>query len=262
MGGGLRQGSLDALLGLPGHAYVESADDLDAYVASGGAGPVFGFFGSWNMSFNLDRDDEGVASTEPTLPEMTSAAISTLSKDPDGFFLMVEAGLIDWSGHARDAASMGDEMIEMDQAVQVAYGWASSRTDTLIVFTADHETGDFATTRRTNYTALKAQEATTELMWGQISSGASIRSTLRTYANIDPLAGEIATIQACGEHGISDVLAARWKVTWNGWSCTDEGEHTDTLVPAWAWGPGASDFAGSGYDNELVGQNLLSYFAP
>ncbi|MEX0755894.1 MAG: alkaline phosphatase [Actinomycetota bacterium] len=260
MGGGLRQGSVAPLLGLPGHTYVDTADELDAYVAGGGAGPVFGFFGSWNMAFNLDRDDEGVATTDPTLPEMTAAALSTLSKDPDGFFLMVEAGLIDWAGHEGDAASMGDEMIEMDDAVQVAYEWAASRSDTSIIFTADHETGGFAPTRRTNYTALKAQTATLEYMWGRISKGDSIRSTLTTYANIVPTAGEIATVTACGEHGIRDVLAARWKVTW-GESCTDEGEHTDTFVPAWAWGPRAGDFAGIGYDNERVGLNLLSYFA-
>ena len=68
----------------------------------------------------------------------------------------------------------------------------------------------------------------------------------------------MATIQACGEHGISDVLAARWKVLW-GWSCRDEGEHTPVPVPVWAWGPRASDFAGAGLANERVGENLLGY---
>jgi alkaline phosphatase len=258
LGGGLRQGSVDALLGRPGVSYVDSAAELDAYVEGGGAGPVYGFFDSWNMVFNLDRDDEGVAGSDPTLPQMTTAAISTLSHDADGFFLMVEGGLIDWAGHARDGASLGSEMIELDQAVQAAWNWARGRSDTLIVFTADHETGDLGLKRTTNINALRGQSATSEYMWGRIEGGASISSTIRTYAGFTPTTTEISTVQRCGEHGISDVLADRWKLSWGSWRCTDEGEHTDTHVPAWAWGPGAGSFAGTAYDNERVGQILLT----
>jgi alkaline phosphatase len=232
---------------------------MDAYAAGDGDGPVYGFFGSWNMAFNLDRDDEGVARTEPTLPQMTSAALNVLSEDPDGFFLMVEGGLVDWAGHARDAASMGDEMIESDAAVKVAYDWAKNRSDTLIVFTADHETGNFAMSNRTNIAALNRQTATTEYMWGLIKDGAPIAATVERYTGIDPTSAEIATIRRCAEHGISDVLAARWNTSWNG-TCTHEGDHTSIHVPVWAWGPGHADFAGAGSENEIVGQALLGYY--
>ena len=262
MGGGLRQGDVGPLLGNPGVTYVSSAAGLDAYVASGGAGPVYGFFDSWNMVYNLDREEEGVVGKDPTLPQMTTAALSTLSRDPEGSFLMVEGGLIDWGGHARDGASLGREMIEFDQAIQAAWNWARNRTDTLIVFTADHETGALALRSNTNITALKQQTATTEFMWGRISKGESIASTIRAYAGFTPTSTEIASVQRCGEHGISDVLADRWKLSWGSWRCSDEGEHTDTFVPAWAWGPGASRFAGTGYDNERVGQNLLALLGP
>lgn len=260
LGGGLRQGGVGPLLGQPGVSYVEDTDDLRSYVDSGGDGPVYGFFDSWNMVYNLDREEEGVVAKDPTLPQLTSAALSTLSQDPDGFFLMVEGGLVDWGGHARDAASMGSEMIETDQAVEVAYDWALQRTDTLIVFTADHETGGFAFSNRTNLSALRAQSATTEYMWGRIQAGASIKATVKTSTGLDLTASEVATVQACGEHGISDVLATRWKVRWNG-TCTQEGDHTRTPVPIWAWGPGHGDFAGTASPNELVGQRLLAYFA-
>lgn len=260
VGGGLRQGSVGPLLGRTGVTYVDDTTDMQAYAASGGAGPVYGLFGSWNMSYNLDREEEGVAGVEPTLPQATSAALSVLSKDPDGFFLMVEGGLVDWAGHARDAASMGNEMIESDQAVQVAYDWAKNRTDTLILFTADHETGAFDMTKQTNVAALRGQTATTEYMWGRIQMGAAIKPTVKTFTGIDLTNAEVATIQSCGEHGISDVLATRWKVSWNG-TCTHEGDHTSILVPIWAWGPMNADFAGTGYDNELVGRNLLRYVA-
>lgn len=255
-GGGLRQGSVEPLLGQAGVSYVKSTREMNSYVNGGGAGPVYGFFGSWNMAFNLDRDDEGVTQKEPTLPQMTTAALSTLSKDSDGFFLMVEGGLVDWAGHARDGASLGSEMIESDAAVKAAYAWAKNRTDTLIVFTSDHETGDLAVRNATNIAAMKRQTATTEFMWGLISKGGSIATTMRTYTGVSPTASEVQTVRSCGEHGISDVLAARWTLSW-GRTCTDEGDHTPTFVPAWAWGPGSSGFAGTGYANERVGQNLL-----
>lgn len=261
LGGGLRQAGVEPLLNDAAVTYVWSEADMDAYVASGGEGPVYGFFDSWNMVYNLDRDDEGVAGVDPTLPEMTAAALATLSKDPEGFFLMVEAGLVDWAAHARDGASLASEMIEADQALQVAWNWAQGRSDTLIILTGDHETGGLGVSSKTDVAGLRKQTATTEYMWGLIEAGAPIRSTVATYTGLSLKAGEVQTIASCGEHGISDVLAARWKLSWNG-TCTDEGEHTLVPVPLYAWGPNAGDFAGTFYDNERVGTNLLSYFAP
>lgn len=81
--------------------------------------------------------------TQPSLKEMTDKALSILSKDKDGFFLMVEGGQIDWAGHSNDAGTMLHEMIKFDEAVQSVYEWAQGRDDTLIIVTADHETGSF-----------------------------------------------------------------------------------------------------------------------
>jgi alkaline phosphatase len=81
--------------------------------------------------------------TQPTLKEMTDKALDILSKDKDGFFLMVEGGQIDWAGHSNDAGTMLHEMIKFDQAVESVYQWAQGRNDTLIIVTADHETGSF-----------------------------------------------------------------------------------------------------------------------
>ncbi|WP_394251701.1 alkaline phosphatase [Vibrio profundi] len=81
--------------------------------------------------------------TQPTLKEMTDKALSVLSKDKDGFFLMVEGGQIDWAGHSNDAGTMLHEMIKFDEAVNSVYEWAQGRDDTLIIVTADHETGSF-----------------------------------------------------------------------------------------------------------------------
>ena len=81
--------------------------------------------------------------TQPSLKEMTVKALDVLSQDEDGFFLMVEGGQIDWAAHNNDAGTMLHELIKFDEAVEAVRAWASEREDTLVVVTADHETGSF-----------------------------------------------------------------------------------------------------------------------
>lgn len=80
-----------------------------------------------------------------TLADITRSAINFLSKDlSKGFFLMVEGGKIDWACHSNDAATAFHEVVDLDEAVKVAYEFYSQHPDeTLIVVTADHETGGF-----------------------------------------------------------------------------------------------------------------------
>ena len=56
---------------------------------------------------------------------------------------MVEGGQIDWAGHSNDAGTMLHEMIKFDEAVNTVYQWAQGREDTIVIVTADHETGSF-----------------------------------------------------------------------------------------------------------------------
>jgi alkaline phosphatase len=86
--------------------------------------------------------DEGMPRPfSPSLAEMTQKAIDILSQDPDGFFLMVEGGQIDWASHANDAANVISDTIGLDEAIAVAQAYASTVSDTLVIVTADHETG-------------------------------------------------------------------------------------------------------------------------
>ncbi len=80
---------------------------------------------------------------QPSLADMTKKALETLSKDEDGFFLMIEGGQIDWAGHNNDTATMLHELLKFDEAVAAVYDWVQDRDDTLVVITADHETGSF-----------------------------------------------------------------------------------------------------------------------
>lgn len=78
-----------------------------------------------------------------TLADLTRSAIDFLTKDNNkGFFLMVEGGKIDWACHSNDPATVFEEVIDMDQAVKVAYDFYKRHPkETLIVISADHETG-------------------------------------------------------------------------------------------------------------------------
>jgi alkaline phosphatase len=76
----------------------------------------------------------------------TSKAIETLAKNPKGFVLMVEGSQIDYAGHDNNIDNNINEVIDMDRAVAVAYDYAVRSKNTLIVVTADHETGGLTLT--------------------------------------------------------------------------------------------------------------------
>ncbi len=75
------------------------------------------------------------------LPAATGKAIEILGKNPKGFFLMVEGSQIDWAAHAHAADTLIDETLDFDRAVGVALDFAMQDGHTLVVITADHETG-------------------------------------------------------------------------------------------------------------------------
>ena len=75
------------------------------------------------------------------LPEMVKKAIDVLSRDEAGFFLMVEGSMIDWGAHEKNLEYAVSELIDMDEAIGVAKKFAEKNGETLIVVTADHETG-------------------------------------------------------------------------------------------------------------------------
>ena len=68
-------------------------------------------------------------------------ALEYLSKDEDGFFLMAEGARIDKGGHNNNFQQMLDELLAFDAAVEVVVNWAMQRDDTIVIVTADHETG-------------------------------------------------------------------------------------------------------------------------
>lgn len=75
------------------------------------------------------------------LPEATQTALNYFSKDKKPFFLMVEGSFIDWGGHAKDAEMMTKEVLDFDKTIGVVIDFIKKNPNTLLVVTADHETG-------------------------------------------------------------------------------------------------------------------------
>ncbi|MCB0634692.1 MAG: alkaline phosphatase [Saprospiraceae bacterium] len=78
------------------------------------------------------------------LPKATQMALQHLSQNKKGFFLMVEGSQIDWGGHANDGTYVIEEMKDFDKTIGLALDFAEKDGNTLVVVTADHETGGLA----------------------------------------------------------------------------------------------------------------------
>jgi len=118
----------------PAHVSVKDKAGFEAIDFASDA-RVLGLFQSSHMQYEVDRDTDGTG--EPSLEDMTRAAITRLSQDEDGYVLMVEAGRIDHGHHGTNAARALGDAVALDEAVAAALE-VTSPEDTLIIVTADH----------------------------------------------------------------------------------------------------------------------------
>ncbi|MGV8841624.1 MAG: alkaline phosphatase, partial [Bauldia sp.] len=116
------------------HAFVWNLDQLNALDLSTGV-KVLGLFEGSHMEYDYDRASD--AGGEPSIAEMTAAAITRLAQSEEGYVLMVEGGRIDHAHHEGNAFLALHDAVALDQAIATALEM-TSREDTLIVVTADH----------------------------------------------------------------------------------------------------------------------------
>ena len=98
-------------------------------------GQIFGLFEPSHMRYELDREKDGKG--EPSIAEMTKAAITRLSRNPDGYVMMVEGGRVDHALHEGDAHRALGDAVALDEAIAAAVAMTDPK-DTLIIVTADH----------------------------------------------------------------------------------------------------------------------------
>ena len=123
-----------------GFTFVSSRSEL----MKADATKLFGLFNLSNFNAYVDRAQYKDATTlgsftdQPYLWDMTSKAIETLDKNPNGFFLMVEAGMIDKFEHPLDWQRGVWDVLELDKTVALAKQYQATHPDTLVLVTADH----------------------------------------------------------------------------------------------------------------------------
>ena len=132
-----------------GYQIVYTRKALDSVVAKSSR-KILGLFAPKGKTPELFRvyPEEHYRAEEPTLPHMTAAALDIVERAQDGFFLVVEGSQIDWASHRNDVAYQIGETLAFDEAVKVVLDWINEkphrRENTLVIITADHETGGFA----------------------------------------------------------------------------------------------------------------------
>ena len=230
------------------------------------------------LPYAIDRK-EG----ELSLPEIVEVAIAQLSTH-DQFFMMAEGGKIDYASHANDGGTVLREVLDFDKAIKVAYDFYMQHPDeTLIVVTADHETGGMAlgnSDYTLNLKALAEQKCSSDLLsdqlsalqkeagkyltWEQVKEVISKNTGLYTVVEISTEEDQLlqAAFEQMMQHqGVEkslykdiNALASKALALLNqksrlGW--TSKG-HTASAVPVFAIGVGAERFTGWHDNTEIA----------
>lgn len=222
---------------------------------------VLGLFAPQGLPLAWDRPAD-----VPSLADMTRHALAVLERNPKGFFLMVEGSQIDWAAHANSVAGVISEMEDFIAAVNVALEFAQARGDTLVIVTADHETGGMSLgsddVYRWDAAPLRGLRRTPKAMAQEYATGAEpLSAIVARELNFDPGVEEYRRLDASPRRveparaAIAGLLNRR---TFTGWTTTG---HTGVDVPLYVFGTGRERFRGV-MQNEEVGQALWAVFLP
>jgi alkaline phosphatase len=224
--------------------------------------PAAAFLAPSHLAYEIDRD----ATDQPSLAEMTEKALDLLAAEAGerGFFLMVEGGRIDDAAHRNDPAALLGDVLAYDRAVAVALAWAARDGNTLVVSTADHETGGLTLGRDNaahwDPAPILRATASFEVMAARIRAGDDPAETIRSSLGYDELPegaaevfrGAVAADSPAALLPLLEALAS--EPAGVGW--TTKG-HTAVDVGLYAWGPGADRFRGA-MANDAVGRALFA----
>jgi len=172
-----------------------------------------------SLPYAIDRQDDDL-----TLSQITTATINAL-QNKKGFFAMIEGGKIDWAAHSNDGATVIQEVIDFSDAVKIAFDFYKKYpNETLIIVTADHETGGMSVGSRGKY-------AFNPLVFDEQKQSLSD----------DPSKREYDFVRALNDKALC------------GWTSRS---HTGIMVPVYAIGVGSERFAGK-IDNTDIPKRIL-----
>jgi alkaline phosphatase len=224
-----------------GYSYVRNLEELQ----NDHSAQVLGLFAKKGLPKMIDRP-KGV----PSLADMAGSAIERLSKNDNGFFLMIEGSQIDWAAHDNDIVGAMSEMEDFEKAFKAAIEFAKKDGQTLVIATADHSTGGYTIGAKGQYnwfsSVIKAVKRTPDYIAEKIVKGADIKETLTKYIEFPLTKNEINSVQSAArtrkvrniDNAIEEIINTR---SFTGW--TTKG-HTGEDVNVYAYGPGSERFKG------------------
>ncbi len=245
-----------------GYTVVGTAEEMQ----KAPAGKILGLFNMGNMAYEIDR----ASTKEPSLAEMTTKTLDVLSRNPKGFFAMIEGGRIDHAAHRNDAAGTIRDTLAFDEAVGVALDFARKHPDTLLIVTADHETAGMAVIGHSKTSkeyigmdlgVIQKVKASHELIatkLGKSPTPQHIKGLVKEYMSIDITDDEAKTVASdtiqkldpanysyAYLHSLAFVLRPYLRVGW--------ASQTHTAVPLYAFGlgPGSEKIVGFRHNTEL-----------
>ena len=265
LGGGLSRfdAADEQALGAQGYQVLGSAASqtvatrTDLEKASGAK--VFGLFNRGNLTIEKFKRENPSApqAAEPSLPEMTSKAISLLDgrkNAGNGFYLQVEGALIDKRSHANDAAQTLEETKAFDDAVKVALDFAKRDGHTLVVVTADHECAGFNIIEKGTFTNAEAAAPPTNVDSGNTANNSA---TVRASGNTKDATRSTGPINGSGAGNVKNFAPATFRTVDDPadvrdgstdaslWLTYLSGNHTGADVPVYGYGPGSQKLAGT-----------------
>jgi alkaline phosphatase len=200
------------------------------------------------------------------LATLTEKALTLLTPAKKGFVLMVEGSQIDWCGHDNDIACAMAEMHDFAKAIAVAKAYVDKHPDTLLVITADHETGGMSLGADGEYQwlpdVIRKVKATGRSIAEQLKQADSDAAALALWAELTSInlteeeqQSLLATRQLDETtlRKLSNQLVAKYSYT--GWT---SGGHTAADVAVLAYGKDAKDFIGF-QDNTQIAKKLMQY---
>ncbi|MCL1124062.1 alkaline phosphatase [Shewanella surugensis] len=235
-----------------GYQYITDVSELNSLKQA----KVLGLFADKELPWAINEKKAHKLSRE------TQTALTLLSNNPKGFVLLVEGSLIDWAGHSNDIVSAMGEMNEFANAVEVAEQFVRQHPETLLVITADHNTGGLSIGANDVYAWNSA------LIRGVQSSPDNIAiAALESHdwqdivskqlgfklneAEINQLAAAKKENQDIFTDEINKIISRRSHTGW-----TSHG-HTGVDVQVFATGPSSALFHGH-QDNTDIANNMIS----
>ncbi|MCL1065982.1 alkaline phosphatase [Shewanella olleyana] len=254
LGGGQKYFS-DALLSeftAKGYQHITEFEQLDGITEP----KVLGLFADVQLPWVLDDQDGYKLST------LTKKSLELLSQNEQGFILMVEGSLIDWAGHSNDIATAMGEMDEFANAIEVVEQFVRERNDTLMVVTADHNTGGLSIGAHGEYvwnpTMLHNIKASPQTISEELVAVDNWQERFNQLIGFEATTEELASLDAARMQGQKQLYKSILHIidirTNTGWTSVG---HTASDVQVFAAGPGSRLFSGH-QDNTEIATKMMS----